>query len=481
MNLENEPQSLERSDIAGTGVRTPPTPAPTYPEIIEDGFQSQSTSRTPRPNNQTERTTPVEHGNLPFSSSEPQGFFGDSSTFRLLSKIPPAQGGFVRTEQRRSSSHWSEPNEPPTESAISSYKFPSRGFADQLVDAYFERVHIFYPFIHEGAFRAEYEMMWSTEEHMRRETDTSRIAILNMVFAYGCEFCQTVPSQDIFDEASPFVARARKIVMSLVFKDTDLPLVQAMLLLSSYLQGTLALNECWNLVGLTIRSAVSIGMHLSPGEDRSLTAVDREMRKRIWWGCFILDRTLSMKYGRPPSINVDDAVAVEFPAEVDDQYITQTPLTPRQPSNRPSRTTFFVQTIHMAFVIDKILTDMYLGSRKSHLHSSAGHSHLRNTRETALLGRTIYLDGNLQAWWNDMPHHLRAEPEHFDGPEFQRQRCVIRLRSRILIYFSRPVLTDLGISTCDSCCFVRPSCTSVAMTSKTTSSKPSPSPPLGHA
>ncbi|KAF2092500.1 hypothetical protein NA57DRAFT_50066, partial [Rhizodiscina lignyota] len=222
---------------------------------------------------------------------------------------------------------------------------PTRAFADQLVDAYFERVHILYPFLHETTFRADYELMWSPETSHALKSDTAKSAILNIVFGYGCEFSHALPEHDIFDKASPFVSRARNIIFSHVFKNTDLALVQAMLLLSHYLQGILELNECWNLVGLMIRSAISIGLHQNPSEDKSLTPVEKEIRKRVWWGCFILNRTLSMKFGRPPSIMVDDALNVDLPFDVDDQYITEPSAIPRQPSSRPSRTTFFTQTV----------------------------------------------------------------------------------------------------------------------------------------
>lgn len=364
------------------------------------------------------------------ANSEPSGYFGESSTFRLLSNIRPNDDRAPLDNIPPSSSLWLGADGSDVEDAARHYQFPTRHFADQLVDAYFERVHILYPFIHESSFRAEYELMWSLEDPASQSIDSAKVAILNLVFAYGCEFCQTLPEQDIFSRAAPFVARARKIIFSHTYKNTDFALVQAMLLLSHYLQGTLELNECWILVGLMVRSAVSIGLHQDPTDRGSLTSVEREMRKRLWWGCFILDRTLSMKYGRPPSINTDDAMAVDFPLEVDDQYISESAIIPRQPSNRPSRITFFSQTIKLSFIIDKTLSELYLTPRKKRSNniSSPKPSASSNEDEYCMLSRTVYLDGKIQAWWNDMPKHLRVEPEQMDGLDFQRQRCVVRIR-----------------------------------------------------
>lgn len=296
------------------------------------------------------------------------------------------------------------------------------------MDAYFERVHVLYPFIHEGSFRVEYEQMWAADISVASKSETLPLAILHLVFAYGCEFVGTAQDQDIFDKAAPFVTHARKIIFSHIFKTNDLALVQALLLLCHYLQGTLDLNECWNLVGLMMRSAISIGLHLNPNEDESFTAVEREMRKRLWWGCFILDRTLSMKFGRPPSIAVRDADAVEFPLDVDDQYITNTNNTPRQPFGRPSKTAFLIHTTRLAFIIDKILAELYLGNRKGRSAKASESSRFSDTKESLVLGNIVHLDGILQNWWKTRPAHLRTESTSVDGPDFQRQRCVLQIR-----------------------------------------------------
>lgn len=271
------------------------------------------------------------------------------------------------------------------------------------------------------------------------------------MFGYGCEFCHTVREQDIFDKAEPFIAKARSIIFAHAFRKTDLTLVQAMLLLSHYLQGTLELNECWNLVGLMVRSAISIGTHLNPTEDTSLTSIEREIRKRVWWGCYILDRTLSMKFGRPPSLQTDAALAVDFPLDVDDEYITASSLVPRQPSSWASRTSFFIETIKLAFVIDRILADLYLNNRKSHSSKPSDPPLIVGTKESTILGNTVHLDGNLQAWFNSMPSYLRKAPEYPDGISFHRQRAVVRIRyinMRILLqrapflHFSRYRIED---------------------------------------
>lgn len=281
-----------------------------------------------------------------------------------------------------------------------------------------------YPFLHEGTFRARYDALWADDQP---EPTPAWMAIANLVFAYGHEFCAQQQQDNFAAQAAPFVSRAKRIVLSRVFARADLRLVQALLLLCHYLQGTLQLNECWNMVGLMVRSAVSIGLHLNRPAG-VVSAVEREERRRSWWGCFVLDRMLSMKFGRPPSILFDSAKEVDLPLEVDDQYIADGLLVPRQPCGRPSRLSFFVSTVKLSEIVDSILSRMYDAGSRSRTESGQGLWWSRSPEASTRLGNAVLLDGQLQAWWEAMPEHLRNEPELSDGREFQRQRLVMRIR-----------------------------------------------------
>ncbi len=69
--------------------------------------------------------------------------------------------------------------------------------------------------------------------------------------------------------------------------------------------------QTWAIHGLAVKAALSLGLH-STDASRSFSPIEREMRKRTWYGCVILDRTLSMTFGRPAAIP-DDYVTVDIP------------------------------------------------------------------------------------------------------------------------------------------------------------------------
>lgn len=77
-------------------------------------------------------------------------------------------------------------------------------------------------------------------------------------------------------------------------KDADvehgsLQLIQALILNAQYLQSTDMVNKCWTTVGQAIRVAQGIGVQVNrPSESQ----VEREERKRTWWCCLLMDRSV---------------------------------------------------------------------------------------------------------------------------------------------------------------------------------------------
>jgi hypothetical protein len=372
-------------------------------------------------------------------SPDPAGYFGPSSTFNFVAKVLPGGSQHSNDIQDEYSHRPTSNNATQETSFLSTHiiprlandergrdrDLPERDLADRLLDAYFNCVHPLYPFVHESTFRDQYERLWQPASP---DFHPEWLAILNMAFANGCEFCESIDREQVLPMASVFVSRARTLLAPRLFQPGNLDRVQALLLLCHYLQGTLDLCECWNLVGVMVRTAVSIGLHLPVTDDHSSGAVQKEMSKRVWRGCYIIDRTLSMKFGRPPSIQILNIHDTPPPLEVDDRYITPGTLAPRQPTGRPSLTGFFIQTIKLTEVIDCVLKELYSGPA---LRLSLGQELdfvTLSENQHRVMGFTASLDARLLSWWNLVPKNLREEPAIPDGIDFQRQRNVIYIR-----------------------------------------------------
>ncbi len=63
-----------------------------------------------------------------------------------------------------------------------------------------------------------------------------------------------------------FYARAKSLLSFDMLGRGSIGLVQALLLMGQYLQSTESSGLCWNVVGLAIRVAQRIGLHLGPSD-----------------------------------------------------------------------------------------------------------------------------------------------------------------------------------------------------------------------
>ncbi|KAK5311343.1 hypothetical protein LTR93_011755, partial [Exophiala xenobiotica] len=77
-------------------------------------------------------------------------------------------------------------SDPSLDRKLGQYAMPPQEHASKLVDAYFERVRVLYPFLHERSFRARYKQLWVSHSQQQVQTKPSRLAVANVV--YACEF-----------------------------------------------------------------------------------------------------------------------------------------------------------------------------------------------------------------------------------------------------------------------------------------------------
>ena len=79
--------------------------------------------------------------------------------------------------------------------------------------------------------------------------------------------------------------------------------LQAILLLVWYALLNPDKGSIWFLVGLATRTCVDLGFHNeNNSEIAQLDALELDMRRRLFWSTYKMDRLLSQALGRPPSI-----------------------------------------------------------------------------------------------------------------------------------------------------------------------------------
>ncbi|KAK2469295.1 hypothetical protein H9L39_19012 [Fusarium oxysporum f. sp. albedinis] len=203
------------------------------------------------------------------------------------------------------------------------FTVPSRPDADMLMENYRKRVHTIYPFLDWVAVQRRYERIWSPSsisskrgssrngqprhrlvepqsEPNFEDIESRKLfyCTLNTIFALGC---QSDPYADPEEQAltsEMFWQRAKQLLELDfdVFNEGSVELVQCLLLMSLYLQSTGLSGVCWNVVSVAVRTAQTLGLHRSSptanAPDR--TREDPELRRTIWAGCVLLDRSMDL-------------------------------------------------------------------------------------------------------------------------------------------------------------------------------------------
>ena len=308
------------------------------------------------------------------------------------------------------------------------FSLPCRSAADRMADAYFSFRHPLNPYLHQGTFRERYNRLWLSADVGGEEVTGSSLAwlgLVNMVFAFGSEYTKSNMAGRPSTDRSHFFNRARTLIFSSLLQAPSIELVQALLLMGQYLHGSLELDSCWTVIGMANRIAQGQGLHLDPSTF-TLDVIEQEIRKRVWWGCFVTDRILSMKVGRAPTIRDDPSITAGLPLAIDDKHLTNDQSTSFQPPGIPSKLEFLIQAIGQCRLFDRILETLY-NAGSLHDQTDPKRPTFRLADLPKCLAAAIQLDGDLTSWEQSLPPHLQSGSDVQDW-HFQRQRSVLLMR-----------------------------------------------------
>lgn len=173
---------------------------------------------------------------------------------------------------------------------------PRRRSADNFVSCYWDFIHPVFPVLYKPSFTRQYEDFWINESRGQESSREEEIgdamfqSTLNLVFALGCKFSDLIPDKEKTAAANGFYQASRQLFVFDVLDAGSLPVVQLLLLTGVYLQSTPHASRCWNSVGLAIRVAQGLGLHLEQTVSKASSQAEREMTRRVWYTCVNLDR-----------------------------------------------------------------------------------------------------------------------------------------------------------------------------------------------
>ncbi|KAF5370087.1 hypothetical protein D9758_001267 [Tetrapyrgos nigripes] len=285
-------------------------------------------------------------------------------------------------------------------------EYPERDLADKMVNAYFERFHYLMPVLDKTTFLQQYNHVMNnvTDRHLAR-TETALISLVFSVFACAANLVQDdrlLVSGRPDEGGMGMVYYERALILQYIsHANTQVAHVQCFILLSSFLCSINCLPQAWLLVGQAVRTGQDLGLHRSPRR-LTISPIEKETRRKIWWGVYSLDRMLAVALGRPLGINDSDC-DVEFPVEVDDEDLPEYFQGASMNSKPLSLMSGSVALTKLYQIGGRVLREVYaLENCKDSLEPE----------RKAELQKTIeVLDNELTQWCNDLPAVFKSQSQ----------------------------------------------------------------------
>jgi hypothetical protein len=375
-------------------------------------------------------------------------------------------------------------------------KAPPLDMARQLMMVYFKVWHPLFPFLHGPSFLRAMELLYSDSHGAERHTHAN----VSSMSKDHRNACWTTIFQCVFnlaghlqpDLALPPECQIKSpgsmhALLAILTRRQDLPALQALLAAQLYLVAKMSLRTASTVGGCILRSMLHAGLHRCPFRYKELSTHDRQLRKRIFWCAYAVDRYLSQALGLPLGIQDSDidvcapgADEVHSPGLHNVRAASES-STPRVVADSPEYGTQASSTAARIELTNRLHPSQHRPSSGIEDHSE----HEQRQREIAftsyvesgkLTGRALelfhksilvrsvrrssvlVLVTDVHKWWNSLPPDLQGNPSPqppHDGP-FHFGPFFTVLYHHLILLINRPSLSlptstpefNSGLQTC---------------------------------
>lgn len=283
-------------------------------------------------------------------------------------------------------------------------EFPPRDLADKLVEAYFSRLHYLMPVIDKPSFLGKYRyLMDNANNHTVIRNEAPFLALMFSLFASAVNLVKDPrleASGRHDDGGMGMVYYERALILQYIsHANIQIAHVQCLILMSSFLCSVNCLPQAWILIGQAVRTGQDLGLHRSPRR-MNIQNIEKETRKKVWWGVYTLDRMLAVALGRPLGVHDADC-DVELPADVDDENLQEYYKGTQLP--QPSLMAGFIFMIKLYEIGGRMLRQVYA--------LDVCREHLEREKKAELQRTVEKLDNELTKWCNDLPAVYKTQPQ----------------------------------------------------------------------
>ncbi|KAI0080455.1 hypothetical protein K474DRAFT_1637713 [Panus rudis PR-1116 ss-1] len=273
-------------------------------------------------------------GQLSINEDEQVRYHGKASGLHLL-------GSNERADGRSENGIWRFPRArvwPPLPPTIRSptkseeewmSRLPDLAEQEHLLNLYFIYVHPALPIIHKQTFWDSYrnvnlrEAAVDTPTSQASESSTGRrhqripTILLLAMFSIAARYSSTTsdnippPEEGSMWAAGDAYLEDAKAILDSSYAASRPSTVQALLLMGYREVGIGAMAQAWLYIGMAVRMAQDLGMHKNADKWSDVgrvlfTPEQLQERRRIWYGCVVMDKYVSVYIGRPVAIFEND-------------------------------------------------------------------------------------------------------------------------------------------------------------------------------
>ncbi|KGO68070.1 Transcription factor, fungi [Penicillium italicum] len=196
--------------------------------------------------------------------------------------------------------------------------FPPRPIANFLLSVFIKHATDTFFYFDQDQMLSEIDQFY-TDITSPLRSDLSFVCLVMAIFALGSQWTPLErPDEfavsfhrDNDDLGQVFYTHAKTLIPDLIERPC-LRSIQAPFLLGVYLMPASAIGSSYIYMGLALRKALAFDLHLNP-EDQAVDDREREIRCRLWWSIYSLERCTTVKLSRPRSIDAN-VVKVPYPS-----------------------------------------------------------------------------------------------------------------------------------------------------------------------
>ncbi|KAK7192107.1 hypothetical protein PSPO01_01679 [Paraphaeosphaeria sporulosa] len=316
-----------------------------------------------------------------------RGYLGNSSGSSLLEKLTSTLPRHIPPDWKTPRHHAYNPDLQMQRLALA-HGMSSSVVRESLIEAYFRAYSPSYPILHQQSFRT------ACEKRSSISPNSTWHIVYFMVLAIG-EWVSGFNK----DSLSMYYDAARSRLSMDIMEAGTMNTVQALLLLSNYLQKTDRPNTAYNFLGIAYRVALGLGLHREIRLDRAPETCALQQRRLIFWTLYSFDSGFSLTTGRPIMVS-DEFIDTKKPLNIDDSKCNSNSALPAQVSY-PTRSSAMAAQSCLAIIANRI---------HSTFQSVNG---IRDLEQV-----TLIMEQALNDWKQALPAYFTASevPEWFLGP-----------------------------------------------------------------